>query len=163
MELISCKEAKEKGLKRYFTGKPCKHGHIAERHVTGGCVVCANLDQLRYYNENPEKYKAANRLYFQKLNVKESNKIRQREFYKHNTTLCRSISATCRADRLKRVPAWSEKDKIAEFYNNCPAGCEVDHILPLLGAKVNGLHVLRNLQYLPKDENRAKGNKYEPE
>ena len=31
--LISCAEAKALGLKRYFTGKPCKHGHVAERWV----------------------------------------------------------------------------------------------------------------------------------
>lgn len=41
MKVITKKEAKEKGLKRYFTGKPCKHGHVAERHVgTGGCIPC---------------------------------------------------------------------------------------------------------------------------
>ena len=29
---------------RYFTGRPCKRGHIAERYVsTGACVACLNL------------------------------------------------------------------------------------------------------------------------
>jgi len=36
MEIISRKEAKALGLTRYFTGKPCKHGYIAERD-TGTC------------------------------------------------------------------------------------------------------------------------------
>jgi hypothetical protein len=31
LPIISCKEAKARGLKRYFTGKPCKRGHIAEQ------------------------------------------------------------------------------------------------------------------------------------
>lgn len=36
------KEAEEKGESRYWTGKPCKHGHIAERITrNGGCVECA--------------------------------------------------------------------------------------------------------------------------
>ena len=40
-EIISRKEAKSRGLKKYFTGKPCKHGHIAERYVDGGgCKDC---------------------------------------------------------------------------------------------------------------------------
>lgn len=35
-----------KGLKRYFTGKPCKQGHIAPRYVNGhACTVCAGLRQ----------------------------------------------------------------------------------------------------------------------
>ena len=36
-------QAKAKGLDRYFTGKPCIHGHVAERYVNGGdCVECAS-------------------------------------------------------------------------------------------------------------------------
>lgn len=38
------KTAIERGLKRYFTGKACKHGHLADRiTVSGACSVCANL------------------------------------------------------------------------------------------------------------------------
>ena len=41
VEIISRKEAKARGLTRYFTGKPCKHGHIAERDTGAGrCVEC---------------------------------------------------------------------------------------------------------------------------
>jgi hypothetical protein len=41
-EIISRKEAIRSGLKRYFTGKPCKRGHIAERFVSGQrCLGCA--------------------------------------------------------------------------------------------------------------------------
>lgn len=40
MELISRAEAKAQGLKHYFTGKPCKHEHIANRFVLGGCCAC---------------------------------------------------------------------------------------------------------------------------
>lgn len=161
MQIISCNAAKEKGLKRYFTGKPCKHGHIAERHVTGGCVVCANADQARYYHQSPEKYKLKNREYFQKDVVKQNNKIRQRKFYSDNAPLCRAISAKCRADRNLRIPAWSDLELIKQFYTHCPDGYEVDHIVPLLGEKVSGLHVLCNLQYLTVAQNRAKHNKFE--
>ena len=41
MQIISRAEAKAKGLKRYFTGKPCKHGHVAERQLFNAtCVKC---------------------------------------------------------------------------------------------------------------------------
>lgn len=40
-EIITRKEALERGLKRYFTGKPCKHGHVSERKIGSGmCLSC---------------------------------------------------------------------------------------------------------------------------
>ena len=35
--------AADAGLNRFFTGLPCKRGHIAERQVSnGGCILCMN-------------------------------------------------------------------------------------------------------------------------
>jgi hypothetical protein len=44
-ELISRAEAMRLGRPRYFTNKPCKRGHIAERLISGNCVTCFNLDR----------------------------------------------------------------------------------------------------------------------
>ena len=44
MEIITRKEAKEKGLTRYFTGKPCAHGHISERYVSSNCCVACGRE-----------------------------------------------------------------------------------------------------------------------
>lgn len=42
-QVISRRAAFTAGLKRYFTGEPCRKGHIAERYVsTGGCLDCAS-------------------------------------------------------------------------------------------------------------------------
>lgn len=42
MEPISRSQAVLLGLNRYYTGKPCKHGHTAHRYVhSGTCVECA--------------------------------------------------------------------------------------------------------------------------
>lgn len=47
-QLISQDEARTQGLKRYFTGKPCAHGHISERTVSwGGCVTCIAINDER--------------------------------------------------------------------------------------------------------------------
>lgn len=59
----------------------------------------------------------------------------------------------------QRTPIWSDLELIKEFYNNCPVGYEVDHILPLRGTEVSGLHIISNLQYLTIADNRAKLNK----
>lgn len=63
--------------------------------------------------------------------------------------------------RFKQAtPPWSETDLIKEFYLKCPEGFHVDHIIPLNGKNVSGLHVLSNLQYLPAKKNLQKSNKY---
>ncbi len=39
--LITRKQAQAKGLKRYYTGKHCIHGHVCEKYTsTGACVMC---------------------------------------------------------------------------------------------------------------------------
>jgi hypothetical protein len=62
--------------------------------------------------------------------------------------------------RKLRVPLWANQDKIDEIYRNRPIDCHVDHIIPLNGKLVSGLHVHNNLQYLPIQENRLKSNKF---
>lgn len=50
--IILRKEALEKGLKRYFTGKACKRGHISERVVgNGNCCECGKLKTARWRKE----------------------------------------------------------------------------------------------------------------
>lgn len=40
-DIVSRKQAKSEGLKRYFTGQPCKSAHVAERFVSDkGCTAC---------------------------------------------------------------------------------------------------------------------------
>jgi hypothetical protein len=58
-------------------------------------------------------------------------------------------------------PGWVNAEQISEVYRNCPKGYWVDHIHPLQGENVCGLHVPWNLQYLPFRENIFKGNKFD--
>lgn len=57
MEIITQAEARERGLKRYYTGKPCKRGHYSERHLSGPCYACAKED---YKNKRGPAERARN-------------------------------------------------------------------------------------------------------
>jgi hypothetical protein len=43
------------GATRYFTGKPCSKGHVAERHLTGTCVECAKVAVAAWALRNPDE------------------------------------------------------------------------------------------------------------
>ncbi len=59
MEVITAREAFESGLTRYFTGKPCRYGHIAQRMVrNGACVECLRAQRGRYRDRHPDKVQA---------------------------------------------------------------------------------------------------------
>ena len=65
--------------------------------------------------------------------------------------------------KKERIPKWITKEEliqIKKFYLNRPEGYEVDHIIPLCGRNVSGLHTIDNLQYLTAEENRLKNNKF---
>lgn len=54
--VITLAEARRKGLKRYFTGKPCKHGHIAERYTeTNRCFECNKVSSRKDYKQHKSK------------------------------------------------------------------------------------------------------------
>jgi hypothetical protein len=43
-EIITRQEARDRDLRKYMTGRPCKHGHVAERRTdTGNWVECQRL------------------------------------------------------------------------------------------------------------------------
>ena len=99
-----------------------------------------------------------------KLTVKKDNDKGLHRKRKYATSekgrkLHKAVEAKRRAIKLKATPGWADIEAIKEFYRNCPEGYHVDHIHPLKGETICGLHVLANLQYLPAKENLSKGNK----
>jgi hypothetical protein len=52
MKLITRNNAKKQQVKYFFTGKPCKHGHISERYTSNQlCVECSKQDSLKRWND----------------------------------------------------------------------------------------------------------------
>ena len=200
--------AKASGLTRYFTGRPCKHGHVAERFVSNGwCVECAaganksGADyKRRYYTENRESLRAGQKEYrernrevinarkrgYVKANrTKETARHREwcarhpervseyrRNYYAKNPHKINAKTRLRQASQLQRTPAWlTELDllTIEEMYRLARERTEatgvrhhVDHVVPLCGKAVSGLHVPQNLRVIPASENSRKSNKFEP-
>lgn len=74
-----------------------------------------------------------------------------------------------RAAKLNRTPPWSDLDAMRAIYAQArrmtvETGIphHVDHVIPLQGKLVSGLHVPNNLQILTGSENSKKRNRYEP-
>ena len=77
-EIVSRVNAKARGLKRYFTGKPCKHGHIAQRKtINGGCIPCGLIIERRRHHANPEKRAAKNKKW-EAANLERRNELKRR-------------------------------------------------------------------------------------
>jgi hypothetical protein len=108
----------------------------------------------RKYISNPE-----NKLK-RYLKNKETQSERWKRWYEKNKSKQLAKSNMEKAARLQRIPSWANLDAIKEFYLNRPEGYHVDHIVPLRGKEVSGLHVLENLQYLLAKENLSKSNKH---
>ena len=106
-----------------------------------------------YYLKNAEKQKNYTKNYT--LN----NKDKIKEYHLNNPHTQRAITAKRRALKLKATPKFANLNKIREIYKNCPKGYTVDHIVPLQGKEVCGLHVEWNLQYLTPSQNSSKSNK----
>jgi hypothetical protein len=114
-----------------------------------------------YYLSNRENKQIKNQAYYQnnKEIIKEKCKVAGKIYHKNHPEKSRAKSAKRRAVKLQQTPKWADLKAIEQFYKNCPNGYEVDHIIPLKGKNVRGLHILENLQYLLKTENRSKGNR----
>lgn len=140
-------EARNRGSARFFTGLPCKFGHVAERYTKrGDCVVCRAILVEHWRKKNRKRYLDGNRRW--------ENENPERSRLNHMFA-----QASSRARKRNAIPPWVDMDEIKKIYEKCPIGMHVDHIWALNGKYWSGLHVPWNLQYLTRFENQSKGNR----
>lgn len=184
MQVISQQDAKKQGLKRYFTGKPCKHGHVDEHLVSNWtCCECNRIKVVKWQQENPEKAalkhnrwrenhpgEAAERAKQWYIENPERHAATMRAYFDKNPHLRAKLSSKQRAATLQRTPKWlTDEDywMLNEIYQlaalrTAMTGVEwhVDHTIPLRGRLVSGLHTPLNLRVIPASDNLRKGNRY---
>ena len=181
-------EAKATGVKYYFTGIPCKHGHVALRKTKGSCVECVKAEY-----KQPSQRRLA---YLAEYNKKESTKEAKHEWYQRNKDVVIAKAKTqpahvkreyrnawkersklqVRADTKVRrrkhreaTPKWltrKQKTEMRRIYEIAITMTQttgeqyvVDHIVPLRSPVVCGLHVPWNLRVITQTENLKKSNK----
>lgn len=122
------------------------------------CKSCRNASNTVWLKAHPEQAaeirKAAYVLNPEKaLQATRTWRINNKAYDAHRAKLYRMR-------KHGQVPPWANLEKIKQIYLTCPKGWHVDHIVPLKGKHVSGLHVETHLQHLPAIENIKKRNHY---
>jgi hypothetical protein len=202
----SLEEARSIGHNLYYTGNPCKHGHLTYRYVADrACSDCVKAKVKKsstigggnarrwaaktkeqkdviyekrkaYYEKTKEARRTEKMRSHAKLkNNKEyveQKKLASKKWKQNNIGKVRADTVKRRLAKMQRTPAWlTEEDywMIDQAYELAALRTKmfgfswhVDHVLPLQGKEVSGLHVLENLQVIPWIENIKKANKLLP-
>jgi len=103
-----------------------------------------------YYWRDPEKYRG-----------------KTLRWMRENPEKVNALIAKRTADKLRRTPKWADMRAIEAVYeaaarmrSETGIGYDVDHVIPLRGRLVSGLHVAENLQILERRANARKGNRF---
>jgi 5-methylcytosine-specific restriction endonuclease McrA len=181
-------EAKKTGSKYYFTGQPCKHGHIALRKTKGACVECLKVEwtkgietraeYFKQYNQS-EAGQKAKRDYYERNREQviaraaarpaEQRRLHREKYKAQNPELYKAFTSVRRRRHKNATPCWitaEQKLAMREMYLQAQKITKitgeryvVDHIIPLISPEVCGLHVPWNLRVITQDENLKKSNK----
>ncbi len=164
MKVISRQQAIEENIDFYFTGLPCKSGHVCERYtLSKTCVKCGRETSKRW-RENPENRDHYN-LYQQSYSG--HNLHFMRKYIKDPTEMLFDKTYRTRKALKQAMPKWTDYAGIRRMYEECirlsdqmGLEFEVDHIIPIHNKNVCGLHVPDNLKVVSHSLNKIKGNKF---
>lgn len=131
-----------------------------------------SLDNKAWRIANKETQRAKNKAWSEsnKENKKAQRKANKEKiaaqakaYRKAHPEVFRAIDTKRRAAKLQQTPPWYTHTDCVAIYKELKPGYHLDHIIPLQGENVSGLHWHHNLQLLPAAENIAKSNKFNPD
>lgn len=154
--------------------------HKAPDNLAYACKDCANSYVRKWAQDNrekaysyqknarskkPEHYKAKDDVW-RKANPKAAVEKTMR-WASNNAGAKLAANAKRRANKLKATPLWADLEKVKQLYKIAAKWNElwpedpvhVDHVIPLKGKNVSGLHTELNLQILRATDNIKKSNK----
>ena len=140
----NCEEIKER-TSAYRENNPEKVQEMYEKYYEENKEYYIEK-ATRWATENPEARKQIEDRYNQKTKKEKVGR-----------------TANYRARKKQAMPSWlspQQVEDIKNIYKNRPDGYCVDHIVPIAGENVCGLHVAWNMQYLPERLNESKSNKF---
>jgi hypothetical protein len=169
---IKCSQQKD--LTEFYTSKRNLDG------LEGKCKSCKNEYSRGQYLKTKDRrlpkileWREANRDRCREISSewnsrnKERYKSSQVKHYQENKAMYAAKCAKYRASKLKATPLWADLEQIQRIYTVCAKVSErtgvehhVDHIIPLQGDNVCGLHVERNLAIIPAKMNLEKSNSF---
>ena len=167
----------EKELKQFHKGRN------PDGHRTW-CKVCMSEYKKSYVSQNRDKILERQRAYdlvknverkkyFQDWYLKNKQRLNalSKEYREKNPHVNAKKQAKREAAKKQRIPKWLTEVDFERIQNEYKLAAlltkltnspwHVDHIVPLQGKLVSGLHVPYNLRVLPAKENLCKSNQYE--
>jgi len=153
--------------------KPTEDYYVNERkngntYYKSQCKTCVLLARKEYYPKVRSNRISYKRTYYR--DNMSTLKEKQKVWRDNNLESRLARNANRRANKLNATPKWLTETHLSEIKNfywlakdlTAVSGetYHVDHIVPLKGENVCGLHVPWNLQVLPADINLSKGNRY---
>lgn len=110
-EIISRADARARGLKRFFTGIPCKQGHICERFTANNdCHICHVSHGRKWLSENREHSRSYHRLW----DLEQKKKCPEKKAEQFRSWAKKQIEANPNWDR-ERGKAWRTKNPEASL------------------------------------------------